>query len=57
MEEAALQKRRLSEHVFYEGEQTEVPNGRRVTTATSTLAAYLHVVGGAWSWPPGGFQK
>ena len=35
--------RRLRQHVFYEGQFQNRPNGRRVARATSTLTAFLQV--------------
>ena len=36
--------RRLRQHVFYEGQVQNRPNGCRVARATSTLTAFLRVV-------------
>ena len=36
--------RGLRQHVFYEGQAQNRPNGRRVARATSTLTAFLRVV-------------
>ena len=36
--------RGLRQHVFYEGQVQNRPNGRRVARATSTLTAFLRVV-------------